>query len=98
MRSIQWACNGDEERKFALRLLFNMRYIDLKAMGRLCEALHRHLWDALRQEIYQAIFVNLGGNAKNGAQISRYYKNANNIPDDRFLSDKERHQIRRNGV
>lgn len=78
---------GDEERWLALRLLQNIRYFTLSSMQSWCQALHTRLRGEV--EVSEASFISLGGPAKSGEVIARYYYSANGIDDSRFVRERD---------
>jgi hypothetical protein len=96
----EWLLNfsGDEERKFALKLLKNVRYFDLHATRQWCAALHGRLSRELGEAFNRAVFITFGGPAKSGAAIARYYYAASGVDAQRFRSDRELGSISSNGA
>lgn len=90
----QWLLNFDnyEERVLAIRLLFHIHYYDLTQTRILCEQLHQRLGRTVGRKIdrrRQVVYVTFGGPAKSGETIARYYRSANHIPADKFISAEQ---------
>lgn len=81
--------NSYEERTLAIKLLFHIHYYDLTQTRILCEQLHQRLGRTVGRNIdrrRQVVYVTFGGPAKSGETIARYYRSANHIPADKFIS------------